>query len=366
MRDKDIRNILNSIQETYNPAHFDAIRPELEKRKKRRSIVWPWYFLAFAMLLSLSFLLWQEEHHLLIIDNETGKSTQSVAGDSDSPSITMREKDGTQKLTSDPNFISADDRKANVIKTLPVRPLASVNERDIRVDKLNFHLSKETPFHLNRSDMPATIAHGKSVVIASPSYHKFVTQSVEVPRENQFHLSSGLGIAAGGWLNPEEGRLWYTGATFDFQISKGAWSMGLAPSLLQTNNHYRDEWLPVDIADENPAFRESNAGAFAPMTILQKQRVAFAPENQLVLPLFLAWQYNQGSLTYSIGPEAGLTYGWGDTVSQTEGFLGFRGALGCRLGSRSYVLASFAYGRPFSDHWTEFNRASLTYNHYIK
>ncbi|HKK88364.1 MAG TPA: hypothetical protein VJ917_05910 [Saprospiraceae bacterium] len=364
MKDKHIRNILNSVQEPYNPAHWEAIRPELESRKERRSLVWPWYLLASMMMLAIVFLFWQGDHNSSMTDSP---SKGSITDKLNTPAIAVGAiQEAPEELPAvEDSQSSSPVPHSIVIEALPGKqqtllPLTMVEQ------PLTFKYAEYPTITRRDNDgLPELSSQIIQELVFQVSFPE-ETVAPDLVMKERTHWCAGMGIAAAGWLNPEEGRLWYTGASAQLEASKGAWRIGISPALLHTDDHFRDEWLPVDITDESPEFMESNAGAFAPMTVLQKQRVAFAPEYQFALPIHVSWQQNHGLLHYAIGPELGITHGWGSMSSVTESFLGLRGALGCQLGRRSYLHVSYAYSRPFSEQWTEINRASLTFNHFIK
>lgn len=364
MKDKHIKNILNSVQEPYDPAHWEAIRPELESRKERRSLVWPWYLLASVMMLAIAFLFWQGDQTSSIGDSPTmGSITDKLTEptkDAETIQKAAEKLPAEQELQASSSVFNHMVIEAIPSSKQPFLPLSMVEQSQT----LEYAEYPEITRRHNEV-LPELSTNNISRLAVEVSFPEKTLESDLVIKEKT-HWSTGMGIAIAGWLNPEEGRLWYSGASAQLEASKGAWCIGISPALMHTDDHFRDEWLPVDLIDESPEFRESNAGAFAPMTVLQKQSVAFAPQYQFILPIHIAWQQNHGSLRYSIGPEAGITHGWGSMSSNTESFLGLRGALGCQLGNRSYLYVSYAYSRPFSDKWTEINRASLTFNHFIK
>ncbi len=365
MKDKDIKNILNSVQEPFDPAHWEAIRPELEARNSRRSVIWPWYLLASVMMLALAFLFWQGDQNKPFEETSAVFSPSQELDEKEAAILELDKEAETAIVKHAKQAVSTPLRKTTAIEALPVRALAALPATSHHEPgtSSNFFeapgavLKNKVAFPLIPSNELQLQYYGSQVLAGA--------KASSLKSKSRMHFSSGLGMTVAGWLNPEGGRLWYGGATAELELSMGAWQIGISPALMRTNDHFKDEWLPVDIADENPEFRESNLGAFAPMTVLQKQQVAFAPQYQVVLPVHLSWQYRRGRFSYAAGPELGLIHGWGDAAAVTEGFLGLRGAVACHLGSRSFLRASFAYGRPFSDSWTGINRAALTFHHFI-
>lgn len=365
MKDKEIKNILNNIQEPYDPAHWEALRPELEARKKRRSLVWPWYMLASIMLLALSFLLWQTSQ----VDLQKDSIQSNIAeGFNENRTFSTNRTENLENANS-------DLRAEKALEPSEAVDIDATTVEEIEVlTKINALSDKEMPF-VFEEDAPGDLQSLKGIPpVSTKKLQPLLDEAPYIKRETQtvhqgkssLAVFTGIGLTAGGWLNPELNRLWYSGAAASFEIKLKAFVVGFSPALLRTDNNFKDEWLPVDIQNQGAQFAESNAGAFSPMTILQKQRVAFAPGHQLVLPLHISWQKQRGSLYYAIGPNGGISTGWGDVKQTTQGFLGIRAALGLQLGKRAHLSLSYAHNKLFSDRWTEFNRAALTFNHHIR
>ena len=365
MKDKEIKGIINNIQEPYDPAHWEALRPELEARKERRSLVWPWYMLASIMLLALSFLLWQNDQ-----GNVQKASIQSKITEDFSEPRTYS-SDRTEYLEhTNPDVLIENKKEESEIVAIDT----PTKEEIEALSKIIALPDQEMPFAFEEASPVASQSFKGIAPISTNEQNPLLNDAPYVIWETQtahqgkskLSVFAGIGLAAGGWLNPELNKLWYSGAAASFEIKSKAFVVGFSPSLLRTDNNFKDEWLPVDIQNQDAQFRESNAGAFSPMTVLQKQRVAFAPGHQLVLPIHISWQQQRGTLSYAIGPNGGVSTGWGDVKQTTEGFLGIRAALGLQLGKRAQLSLTYAHNKIFSDRWTEFNRVALTFNHHIR